>query len=123
MVSAEAVSRIGKLYAIEKYAQAANLPPEKIEMLRQEKSKTLLEELKIWLQSEDKITPPKGSLGKAIRYSLCHWKELIRYIEDGRQDIDNNRAERCIKPFVIGRKTGSSQEMPVAQKQVLYFTH
>lgn len=28
----------------------------------------------------------------------------IRYLEDGRLEQSNNRAERSIKPFVIGRK-------------------
>lgn len=30
--------------------------------------------------------------------------KLIRYIDDGHLSIDNNRAERAIKPLVIGRK-------------------
>ncbi len=29
---------------------------------------------------------------------------LRRYLEDGRLEIDNNRAERSIKPFVMSRK-------------------
>ena len=49
-------------------------------------------------------TPPKGLLGKAISYSLKNWEELKRYTEDGAINIDNNPAERAIKPFVIGRK-------------------
>ncbi|MGF1872795.1 IS66 family transposase, partial [Photobacterium indicum] len=32
------------------------------------------------------------------------WEKLIRYIDDGLLSIDNNRAERAVKPFVIGRK-------------------
>ncbi len=36
--------------------------------------------------------------------SLRQWPQLIRYVEDGRLAIDNNRAERAVKPFVIGRK-------------------
>jgi transposase len=28
----------------------------------------------------------------------------VRYVEHGQLSIDNNRAERAIKPFVIGRK-------------------
>ena len=28
----------------------------------------------------------------------------MKYIDDGRLAIDNNRSERAIKPFVIGRK-------------------
>ena len=29
---------------------------------------------------------------------------VIRYLEDGRLELSNNRAERSIKPFVMGRK-------------------
>ncbi|WP_255523136.1 transposase [Xenorhabdus sp. PB62.4] len=32
------------------------------------------------------------------------WPKLIRYLDYGRLSIDNNPAERAIKPFVIGRK-------------------
>lgn len=43
-------------------------------------------------------------LGEAIHYTLNQWHKLIRYTENGHLNIDNNRAERAIKPFVIGRK-------------------
>jgi hypothetical protein len=42
--------------------------------------------------------------GKAIAYSLGQWEKLERYLENGHLQIDNNRAERAIKPFVIGQK-------------------
>ena len=47
---------------------------------------------------------PKSAVGKAIAYSLGQWEKLERYLECGHLQIDNNRAERAIKPFVIGRK-------------------
>ena len=40
----------------------------------------------------------------AVKYLANQWHKLIRYIDDGRLSIDNNRAERAVKPFVIGRK-------------------
>lgn len=43
-------------------------------------------------------------LRKAIGYLKNNEKYLRRYLEDGRLEIDNNRAERSIKPFVMGRK-------------------
>ena len=49
-------------------------------------------------------TPPKAPLGRAIAYSLNHWSDLTRYLEDGRLEIDNNACERAIKPFTVGRK-------------------
>jgi hypothetical protein len=43
-------------------------------------------------------------LGQAIAYSLNQWEKLTAFLKDGRLEIDNNRSERSIKPFVIGRK-------------------
>ena len=47
---------------------------------------------------------PKSTLGMALTYLSNNWASLIEYINCGLIDIDNNRAERAIKPFVIGRK-------------------
>ncbi|CEO88578.1 hypothetical protein SSCH_2110001 [Syntrophaceticus schinkii] len=46
---------------------------------------------------------PNTLLGKAIHYAKSQRKYLARYLLDGRLEISNNRAERSIKPFVIGR--------------------
>ena len=64
----------------------------------------MLDEYKNWQDNSALQVPPKSILGKAIAYNLRQWPKLIRYIEDGNLNIDNNRAERAIKPFVIGRK-------------------
>ena len=47
---------------------------------------------------------PKSKLGEAITYSLNQWDKLTAFLAAGRLEIDNNRSERAIKPFVIGRK-------------------
>ncbi len=47
---------------------------------------------------------PKSALGEAIKYCRNQWERLSGFLQDGRLEIDNNRAERSIKPFVIGRK-------------------
>ena len=39
-----------------------------------------------------------------MHYLKEQWPYLLRYLEDGRLELSNNRAERSIKPFVIGRK-------------------
>jgi len=100
----EALLFIGQLYQIEKEAKAQDFDPQEIYQLRQEKSKPVLDKFKIWLDSKQEITPPKGLLGKAIKYALNHWEKLIVYIEDGRLRPDNNAAENAIRPFVVGRK-------------------
>ena len=57
-----------------------------------------------WAEEKRKVTPPKSALGKALHYLREQWPYLVRYLEDGRLEISNNRAERSIKPFVMGRK-------------------
>ncbi|AOK18512.1 hypothetical protein WT26_20935 [Burkholderia cepacia] len=47
---------------------------------------------------------PESGLAKAIRYSLGHWHALTRYCEDGRVEVENNTAERAIRPLVLGRR-------------------
>jgi len=97
-----AISHIRKLYRIETEikdkAQAGK------QALRLEKAKPLLDQFKAWLDQSALQIPPKSAVGKAIAYSLGQWSKLERYIENGNLQIDNNRAERAIKPFVIGRK-------------------
>ncbi len=47
---------------------------------------------------------PKSPLGNAIYYAINNWDALLVYLEDGMLDIDNNAAERLIKPIKIGVK-------------------
>jgi transposase len=41
--------------------------------------------------------------GLAVNYRCQQWSKFVRFLEDGRIEIDNNRAERSVKPFVTGR--------------------
>ncbi len=50
----------------------------------------------------------KSGLAKAIKYALGHWKALTRYCDDGRIEIDNNTAERSIRPLAKGRSLCTS---------------
>ena len=97
-----ALNHIQKLYAIER--QLADKSPAKRYALRQEKSAPLLAQLKSWLDKSSHEVPPKSAIGAAIFYCLNQWNKLAAYVQDGHVQIDNNRAERAIKPFVIGRK-------------------
>jgi transposase len=61
-------------------------------------------QFKQWLDKSAQQVSMQSPLGQAIHYSLNQWAKLSRYVEDSRLNIDNNRAERAVKPFVIGRK-------------------
>ena len=91
-----------KLFSIEKDIQG--LPFEEKRKQRQNRTKPVLDALFSWAQEKQKVTPPKSALGKALHYLKEQRPYLVRYLEDGRLEMSNNRAERSIKPFVMGRK-------------------
>lgn len=103
-IAKTAVDWFAQLYAIEKQLKEIKATSEQIKQARMNETKPILIEFKHWLLKQQQIVLPKSPLGKALFYSIKHWNSLIQYINDGRLEIDNNRSERAIKPFVIGRK-------------------
>jgi transposase len=101
-LSKEAVDRIRTLFLIEQ--EAESLSPEARHVLRQEKSKPLVEAFEAWMNEAETKVLPKGPLSKGIGYAKNQWTALTRYLEDGRLSISNNAAERALRPFAIGRK-------------------
>jgi len=71
---------------------------------RLKESKPVLEAYLSWLQEAEPKVVKKSKLGQAIAYSLSNWELLTNFMKDGQCELSNNRAERAIKPFVIGRK-------------------
>ena len=103
-IAKSAVEWFAKLYTIEKQLKEANATTLQIKQARLNQSEPILTEFKQWLLESQKSVLPNSPLGKAFFYSIKHWESLTQYIHDGRLEIDNNRSERAIKPFVIGRK-------------------
>lgn len=101
-VSGYVVKTLRVLYKLETLLKDTH--PDTIKEVRQEKAKPILEKLKIYLDEKTKVVPPQSKVGEAIKYTLKRWDYLVTYLKDGRYEIDNNRTERAIKPFVIGRK-------------------
>jgi transposase len=58
----------------------------------------------VWLEQQKEQVLPKSVLGTAVTYALSQWNKLVVFMEEGSLELDNNRGERSIKPFVIGRK-------------------
>lgn len=97
-----AINHIQKLYALESKLKSKDADTKYQQ--RQQFAAPLLQQLWEWLEKSKDTIPQESYLGKAIHYTLNQWPKLIKYIEDGQLNIDNNRAERAVKPFVIGRK-------------------
>jgi len=98
----DAVARIKALYAVEHEAKGLDAPARAA--LRQHKAKPLLEAMKVWLDREQTAALPKTPIALAIAYAANQWDALTVYLRDGNLSIDNNIAERAVKPFAIGRK-------------------
>lgn len=103
-VAKEAFEMIQGLYRIEHIAREENYDENQRKNLREEHSKPILKELYKWLLDHQSRASPKSYLGGAIQYTLNNWKALNTFLENGRLEIDNNRAERAIKSVVMGRK-------------------
>jgi len=103
-IAKEAMRRYKELYQIERKAKDVKMTSQERHALRQEKSKPLMESFKKWLDEIFPTVLPQSSLGKAIQYALNRWDGLMRFLDDGRLEIDNNLTEQKIKPIVIARK-------------------
>ena len=102
LASKEGLDYCNKLFTIER--NLADLTPEDRYKKRLELSKPVLEAFSSQLRLTSKQTLPKSALGGAIDYCLNQWEKLEAFLIDGRLELSNNRAERAIKPFIIGRK-------------------
>jgi len=100
----QAMKWITVLYQLEKTLRDENASPEIVKAKRQEKAKPIALEMGEWLQTHAARTSNKTPIGDALHYALKQWPHFMLYLDDGRLEIDNNRSERAIKPFVIGRK-------------------
>jgi transposase/uncharacterized coiled-coil protein SlyX len=100
--SREGLAFCNRLFAVErglaKLDDAARLAA------RQELCPPILDAFHDWLRKTRPGVAPKSLLGKAVVYCLNQWTKLTAFLQDGGLELDNNRAERSIKPFVIGRK-------------------
>ena len=101
-IAGEAIARIGALYAIER-AIRGQLPEQRA-AVRQREATPLLEQMHAWLSATLRRLSAKSNLATAINYTLLRWTQLTRYCHDGRIEIDNNSAERSIRPLVLGRR-------------------
>lgn len=96
------LSLIQKLYGIE--SKLNDKTPTQKHEIRQEQAKPIIDKLHKWLEQNQPRLVGKTKLAEAATYLANQWHKLIVYLENGQLNIDNNRAERAIKPFVIGRK-------------------
>jgi len=101
-IAREALDRIGALYDIERKINGQ--PAAVRKAVRQDKSKAKVEAFRVWADKQLTRIPGKGDLAKAFRYGLSRWGSFTLFLEDGRVAIDNNAAERALRPIGVGRR-------------------
>lgn len=101
-VAKEAINRIAKLYEVEKRARLKS-PQDRV-ALRQGYAKPIFDDLEVWLRGQLNKISGKTPLAKAIRYALNRLPKARPYLDHGVLELDNNTAERAVRPVTLGRK-------------------
>lgn len=109
-----------QLFAIER--ELVELTYEERYEQRLLRSKAVVDAFFAWLETQKQQVIPKSSFGSAVTYCLNQRKKLEAFLLDGRLELSNNRGERAIKPFVIGRKNWLFSNTPkgAASSAVIY---
>lgn len=101
-VAEDVPRRIADLYTIE--SEICGSAAEDRRRVRDKRSRLIVEDLHRHFQALDRQISRKSRLGEAIRYALGRWDGLIRFLDDGRIDLDTNTVERSIRPLAVNRK-------------------
>ncbi|GGF51057.1 transposase [Aliidongia dinghuensis] len=100
-VAKEALDRIAAVYAIE--AEARGKPAAERVAVRS-KAAPLIDGFFEWGTATLSKLSAKSALAEAFRYTLKRRAALVRFLDDGRLEADNNRAENCLRGVALGRK-------------------
>ncbi len=97
-IAGQGFLRIEKIFSTENKIE----DEAKIKEIRQKAGREATEDFFEFCETTE--TLPNSLTGKAISYAINQKENLMRYLESEKLEMTNNRAERAIKPFVIGRK-------------------
>ncbi len=101
-IAERALRQIAELYAIEKSVRGR--APEVRLAARQDLAAPIVAALRPWLEAQLSRIPRASKLAEDIRYALGLWPGLIRFLEDGRLELDTNPIENQIRPIALTRK-------------------
>ena len=98
----KAVKRTAQLYGVEKDVRGQS--PDVRVAARQSRSKPIFDDLEVWLHAQLPRISGKSPLAGAIRYALARMKKMRPWLDHGFLELDNNTAERSMRPIALGRK-------------------
>jgi hypothetical protein len=86
-IATEALRRIAGIYPIEGEIRGNDADARRA--ARQRKTKPLTEALRVWLENTLAQVASGSAIAQAIRYALNRWDGLVRFLDDGRIEIDS----------------------------------
>lgn len=102
-VAREALFRIGRFFKLEQTWR--DRPPAQRQRLRDAELRPQVQDFFAWAAPEyDKVRAQRGLLRTALGYALRQKGALMRFLEDGRLPLENNRSERQLRKIAVGRK-------------------
>src|SRR5262249_1816429 len=101
-IATEVLERIAALYAIEKTIRGFRA--EERRAVRVQMSRPLVLALRNFLEEQLARVSGKSVIAEAIRYGIKHWDGLVRFLDDGRIELDTNIVERTMRPIALNRK-------------------
>jgi transposase len=101
-VAKRALEIIRELYKLER--KIKHRPADKKRQWRKRYAKPQMAAFHTWLVLQQAQSTPGSGLRKALDYTLKRWPVLLRYLDDGRVPIDNNRCENVMRPIAVSRK-------------------
>jgi transposase len=103
-ISIRIVAQMNELFAIDAKARDEGLSQIDRHLLRLEKSKPLLDQIKTTIEAARAAALPKSALAKACNYTLTLWSRLSRFLEYPELELSNNWVENSMRPLALGRK-------------------
>lgn len=110
IVSAEALRQINEIIHIDNSFDAMGTDERKAARL--EKLKPKMDAFFEWCLIKRDDAMPSMALSRALNYTIAQWPRLSNVFADGRLPLDNNFAERAIRPFAVGRKNWLFSDTP-----------
>jgi hypothetical protein len=103
VVAREGLARIARIFELD--ASWRKKPPSEIKRLRQQHLRPHVESFFAWVQEQRLLfKDQRGYVRSALEYAHNQRVALMRFLDDGRLGLENNRSERAIKSVVLGRR-------------------
>jgi transposase len=97
------VALMDELFAIDAQTRTENMTQTDRDVLRQQKARPLLEQIKAAIKAARVQALPGSALAKGCNYTLTLWSRLTRFLDYPQLELSNNLAENAIRPVALGR--------------------